>query len=431
MNRILCLLGMVYVSVSLGATEMEPAEGFTISGDLSSIDGDLTGAYVEVTGWEYDATGEQLTLDFGRATLEQGKFEIEAKVDEPKVVNVVVIAPRAREHTQFLVVIEPGAKITLSSKGTWLKGVFPISGKGRHAQLVESWQQSEEYLTIREEYLTKYRDYVEQSQIIQNIPENSKNNPDSRIDSTDTESQEEIPQHRELVKKLNRIRYGFLEKVATNAKNPIDALLALELRAFWGDEEALPIYDRLAKTLDEDLVTRRVIHNRNVHASHLASIGFDRSLVIGKGVPDFTLPSMHGEEITLRDVLDQKDLVLVDFWASWCGPCIATFPALKELYASYSLHGFEIVSVSVDSSHDIWSQGSEQHELPWVNLGELKGFQGEIARSYGVTFIPKSYLINPQGHIVQKDLSINQLKEFLVQKYGEPPKTDDPSTGTN
>ena len=79
--------------------------------------------------------------------------------------------------------------------------------------------------------------------------------------------------------------------------------------------------------------------------------------------------------MSLSDILDEKEYVLVDFWASWCGPCIATFPALKDLYASFGKHGFEIVSVSIDDTRENWSYMTEEHELPWINLGELEGFR--------------------------------------------------------
>ncbi|MXW07623.1 MAG: TlpA family protein disulfide reductase, partial [Gammaproteobacteria bacterium] len=120
----------------------------------------------------------------------------------------------------------------------------------------------------------------------------------------------------------------------------MDALLALELSAYWGKEEALPIYDRLTNSLDKDLVMRRVTHDRNFHARNLASRGIDRSLVVGKSVPDFTLPNLSGETISLSDLQQKNDVVLVEFWASWCGPCIEAIPALKDLYSTYRKHGF-------------------------------------------------------------------------------------------
>ena len=383
---------------------MNPANGFSISGDLSSIDADLERATLRVTAWEYDNIGEQQTLNYGRVFLDNGQFVIEADVAEPKVVNILVIVPASQQHTQFHAIVEPGAEIEIVAQSTWLYNLTPISGTGKHAQIVESWQQSEEYLEIEQEYRVAYQEYQSKTQ-----------NDEDVTDSAEGET----PKYRELSKELGRIRNEYLENVAANAEDPMDSLLALELSAYWGKEEALPIFDRLSKSLDKDLVMRRVTHDRNFHAAHLENVGINRSLVVGKQAPEFTLPNLEGEQISLNDLQQKNEFVLVDFWASWCGPCIESIPALKDLYASYHESGFEIVSISVDDHYDAWAEGSDDNELPWVNLGELKGFRGDIATSYGVTFIPKSYLLDNEGQIVQKDLQPKQLEDWLAETYGE------------
>lgn len=384
----------------LGASRRvkDPSNKFAISGDLSSVDGNLEGTIVQIRSSEYDYTGDRQVLNLGKVMLEEGKFTIEGEVREPRIVNILIIGYLG--HAQTQAIIEPNAELTLESQGSWIKGVFVASSNdSRHARLIDVWQQNEEYLSTRKNYLEAYQQF--------------QNNPESVSD-------DETPLHRELVRKLNRVRYDFLQQIARNQANPIDALLAMELNAFWGREEAQSIYDRLSKSLDKDLVARRVTHARNNHASHLASIGIDKGLGIGKHVPRFTLPDLDGEDTHLNDLLENNELVLVDFWASWCGGCIATFPELKDLYTRFADQGFEIVSISIDDTYEPWSERSEEQELPWVNLGELKGFDGDIATSYGVTFIPKNYLIDSEGQIIEKDISTEKLKEFLVGKYGEP-----------
>ena len=124
--------------------------------------------------------------------------------------------------------------------------------------------------------------------------------------------------------------------------------------------------------------------------------------------------------------------MLIDFWASWCGPCIADFPELKKLYAAYEDEDFEIVGVSIDSKKEDWIEGLEEHKLPWTNLGELKDWQGPVTTSYGVMGIPMGYLVDSQGCIYKKHVRPAALKEFLVNRYGmdeslvEPdPETED------
>ena len=145
----------------------------------------------------------------------------------------------------------------------------------------------------------------------------------------------------------------------------------------------------------------------------------DKQLVPGQRVPDFTLANRDGEQVNLSHVLGENDAVLIDFWASWCGPCIASFPILMELRAAYKHEGFEIVSISIDRTREDWLESSDEHELPWIDLGELESWHGEVATMYGVHFIPKSYLIDSESCIVHKDLPTTLLEDVLISELGE------------
>lgn len=394
-------------------TARDSQKKFTLAGDFSFMSDELEGAIVRVRAGEYTPTGERVSLIYGRVVPDDGRFLIEANVEEPRIVNVLIVS-FAGALGQTRAIIEPGAKITISSGTDSLSGMVATSGQGKHAQLIDSWQQSEEYVSTNQAYRIARQEFAERK---------AEESAGSNTGVSDAE--EETPKYHELSRELSRIQYDFLNNVASNAEDPVDVLLALELGAYRGQEDGLPIYDRLIDSLDKDLVARRVIHRRNDHAMDIARSVNDRSLSVGKKAPDFTLESFEGEGVSLSDLLARNDYVLVDFWASWCGPCIATFPALKDLYASYRDHGFEIVSVSIDDSHDLWSYSTEEYELPWINLGELEGFEGEMVMSYGVNFVPKGYLLDSEGQIVQKDLSTDQLAAFLEKEYSGAAKTSE------
>ena len=146
----------------------------------------------------------------------------------------------------------------------------------------------------------------------------------------------------------------------------------------------------------------------------------DKKLVPGQKVSDFFISRFRRKRgLSVLDVLQKKSTVLIDFWASWCGPCIASFPTLKELRSNYGDDGFEVVAVSIDSTHEEWAEGSKEYEIPWINLGELESWNGDIATMYGVHFIPKSYLIDSEGCILQKDLPIELLEAVVVNSFDE------------
>ena len=111
--------------------------------------------------------------------------------------------------------------------------------------------------------------------------------------------------------------------------------------------------------------------------------------------------------------------MLIDFWASWCGPCIESFPKLKRLYSKNKDLGFEIVTISVDDSLEDWETASETHKLPWIDIGDLE--DGEMtgwdaaptAMDYGVIWIPNQFLIDTHGCIVHKHFTDADLKKML------------------
>ena len=233
--------------------------------------------------------------------------------------------------------------------------------------------------------------------------------------------------------KLDSIRTEALQDIATNSVIPLESLLALEIGAFsaLGVEnrsDALPVYDRIASELDAETVASRVTPARDRLVRYIELEYNDSSLQPGQKAPEFTLANLEGTESTLYDILAEREVVLIDFWASWCGPCIADFPELKKLYGAYKEHGFEIVGVSIDSAFQDWEEGSTEHKLPWIDLGEMDGWDGATAVSYGVSAIPKGYLLDSQGCILKKNLRPAALKEALIARFGEMPEPDDAST---
>jgi len=123
---------------------------------------------------------------------------------------------------------------------------------------------------------------------------------------------------------------------------------------------------------------------------------------------------LEGEEVAISHVLDDNQLILIDFWASWCAPCIAQFPKLKELYAEYNKNGFEIATISIDDTLDEWKIASTEQELPWLDLGAIGGFSADVPLSYGIFFVPMNYLVDSKGVVIKKNIEPDQLEELLL-----------------
>src|SRR5690606_22400074 len=102
--------------------------------------------------------------------------------------------------------------------------------------------------------------------------------------------------------------------------------------------------------------------------------------------------------------------VLLDFWASWCGPCREEHPNLISIYENYKNKDFTILSVSIDTDKEKWIKAIDKDKLTWTQVSDLSGNKGEVYLKYGITSIPANFLIDPNGLVIAKDLKGDALK---------------------
>ena len=111
--------------------------------------------------------------------------------------------------------------------------------------------------------------------------------------------------------------------------------------------------------------------------------------------------------------LIENKVVLLDFWASWCRPCMGEMPYLLEAYANYHDKGFEIYQVGVDTSKALWVNTVQQQQLPWISVCDFQGQDSPAVGAYNVTALPTNYLIDRSGNIVGKDFSGQKLEDAI------------------
>ena len=148
----------------------------------------------------------------------------------------------------------------------------------------------------------------------------------------------------------------------------------------------------------------------------MAALREDRTEQIARTMKFFSALTLEGEEIRLQDVLKQNEYTLVEFWASWCGPCIAEIPHLKSAYAKFRDKGFEILSVNLDEDRGAWESASiEKYDIPWLNVCDGEAFDSTIAKLYRVRGIPANFLITSDGERVAKHLRGESLERKLAE----------------
>lgn len=137
------------------------------------------------------------------------------------------------------------------------------------------------------------------------------------------------------------------------------------------------------------------------------------AVAVGQIAPDFTLADTNGELLKLSDI--KGDVILVDFWASWCGPCRRENPNVTALYKDYKDKGFEILGVSLDNKKEAWLKAIEDDHLNWYHVSDLKGWKSAAAQLYAVNSIPHTVLLDSEGKILAKNLRGEELRQLVSE----------------
>ena len=144
--------------------------------------------------------------------------------------------------------------------------------------------------------------------------------------------------------------------------------------------------------------------------------------VNGEDLPTFVGQLRNGQDFNLNEL--QGQYVLVDFWGSWCGPCLKEIPGLKELYAKHKGPKFTIVSVAIETNKKRWENAIDRFQMPWPHqifdkATNLRFFDSPLAQQFGVKEVPTKYLLNPEGKIIGVNLSLEELDVLLSKKISK------------
>lgn len=213
----------------------------------------------------------------------------------------------------------------------------------------------------------------------------------------------------EITAVANEHREQVYGKFAANNPNSPVALYALtEFAGIETDPEKVePLFLKLAPS----------IRNYPSAQALRKKIDFARATSIGRIAPEFTLPDTIGQPVSLSSLRGRY--LLLDFWASWCGPCRYENPNLVAAYAKYKEKGFDILGISLDQPNGraAWLKAIRDDKLAWRQVSDLKYWNNEAALLYGINAIPQNFLLDPEGRIIARNLRGKELLEKLGELF--------------
>lgn len=204
----------------------------------------------------------------------------------------------------------------------------------------------------------------------------------------------------------------YLEDELTEAKSLSE--IYSRLVSYYNDEDEIEMVTKYARKLVE-------LNADEWYVNHgLGYLHEIESLQIGQKAPSFSAITLKGETLTLEDL--NGKFVILEFWGTWCGPCIPEIPHLQTLWEKHGEDKLLILGISLDNSEEIVTEFIEKRDMPWPQILQSDRFNGELVELFNVVGIPRMYLLNPSGEIVARDLRgeemVSEVNRF-ISEYSE------------
>ena len=338
-----------------------------------------------------DAVYESLNVIAEAEIGEDGSFSLTTSVSDPQPVYFYVLyatsetghslAPVKGQHF----ILEPG-NLTLTMD---TRSRFVVDGGYYNDEVFNAWRQSQAYIDANNQY----------GDLIKSVEGESEDQRRARSDASS-----------EAMNRILDLETEGRKHITSTHPDPVVRKLTLETTWLTGPWYGNAI-SALAKDMPDDPWVKDALERHEAAEIRRAQ---QAQFVEGNQIQDFEAFTLAGTNHKFSEVREESKLVLLEFWASWCGPCIAEIPHMKQAYDRFKPKGFEIVSFTIDEEREDWELASEEQNIPWIDLG--MGPDAPAATAYGVTGVPKNFLVDAEtGVIVATDLRQHKLDEKLEE----------------
>ena len=333
------------------------------------------------------------TEELARTPISEGRFRLAGEVtrDDMGRVSISVGDTDGNPAGSAEFILEPG-EIGIRYAGP-VAGLVADGGP-YNQRLIASWQGSGEYRDALAEYARVMA---------------------AKADLDEGSEREALTDEAwRLYTELKRIRSEALQEIALSDDDPLASFFAVELGGL-GATAALDRLDELGAVVELPAAASP-LRARTETGMRLAQTA--AAVEVGDRVEGFSAPGLDGETYLLEDALAENAAVLIEFWASWCGPCRAEVPNLKAALEQYGERGFGIFAFSLDEDREDWEVASLEDGITWVNTGDLRGYDSPIPAQFGVLGIPMNILVDADGVIVERYVRGEDLLTRLLELLG-------------
>ncbi len=371
--------GIVFLAVGLGAA----AADYVIVGDV----GDAVEEGEAVLSRSTAVLGS--SAEMARVPIVDGRFRLAGEVtDDMGRVSLAAHDAAGDRKGSVQFILEPG-EVRVAYAGP-VAGMTALGGP-YNQRVVAVWRDTEEYQGVLKDYAAVMA---------------------AKADLEEGPEREELTTEAvRLYNELNRIRREALREIALSDDDPSASVFAIEMGGM-GGTEALSRLDQLQALGD---LPSPVTALRSRIETGIRMRETSRVVQVGAQVEGFSAPGVDGKTYRLEDTLAENKFVLIEFWASWCGPCRAEVPTLKTAVEQYGERGFDIFAFSLDDNEEDWTEASDEDGITWTNTCDFKAYDSPVPALFGVLAIPMNVLIDAEGVILAR----NVRGEDLLGKLGE------------
>jgi thiol-disulfide isomerase/thioredoxin len=390
MNKSISGLVVFIFIVMITACSQKNAD-YTFSGEISGL---KEGTKLELIPGATHNEEEPVAS----AVVTNGKFEFSCKLEEPRLFYLKVA-----DHNGIISVMLENSEISLKAKAVFQESnnrtfvdFSDVQVSGSNANDLYK-----EKLAFKDKFNAKHEKYFKDHETIVAAVKNARNDKNKVLVDSLQKTADYLSFAAAEKDFFDGIEKTTNEAILANKDSWWGPLVMLESMSYFTDEQ-IPLYEQFSETA------------KNSYYGQLVKKELYPERVVGKQAPEFTLADREGKTFASSELMEGKKYILIDFWASWCGPCRREIPNLKHMYELYASKGLQIISISKDEDRAAWLKALDKEVMPWPNLLNQNG----VDDLYFVKTIPAIFLVDAStGKVMDDKLRGEALDQKLEELF--------------